>query len=55
MKQVGIMTFKIPRFELVEINLSNNVKIDGFIRHLLPQIVIEKLLIGGMKSESGWN
>lgn len=49
------LTFEIPRLDPVEIYFSDDIEINGFVGYLLPQVVIEKLLIRGMESEAWRN
>lgn len=46
-----IYTFEVPRLEFVEINFSNDIKVNGFIGDFLPQVIVKKLLISRVKSE----
>lgn len=49
---ICIRTFKVPGFELVEINVAYNIHLNGLVRNFLAQVIIEKLLICGMKSKT---
>lgn len=49
------LTFEVPRLELVEIHFPDDVQIDRLVRDLLSEVIVEKLLIGGMKPEAWWN
>lgn len=45
-------TLYVPRLQLVEINVADDVQFDLLRRHLLPQVVAEQLFLGGMKAEA---
>ena len=50
-----LFTFEIPGLELIEINLPYDIKIYGLISNLLPQVVVEELLVGRMEAEAWWH
>lgn len=50
-----IITLYIPWFELIEINVTDDVEVDLLIGHLLPQVVMQELLFGRVESEARWH
>ena len=48
-----IRTLDVPRLELVEIDVGNDIQIDGVEGELLAEVVVEELLFGGMEAEAG--
>jgi len=45
----------IPWLELVEINITNNIEVNLLVRDLLPEVVLKKLLLGGVEPEARWD
>jgi hypothetical protein len=46
------LTLEIPRLNFVQIDVFYDVKIDLVGRHLLPEVVVDEFLVGGVEAES---
>lgn len=46
------LTLEIPGLNFVQIDVFYDVKVDLVGRHLVPQVVIDQLLVGGVETES---
>lgn len=42
----------IPRFELIKIDFANYIEINLLESHFLFEVVVKKLLFGGMEAEA---
>jgi hypothetical protein len=49
---VLFLTLEIPRLNFVQIDVFYDVEVDLVRRHLLPQVVVDEFLVGGVETES---
>ena len=47
-----LITLEIPRLNFVQIDDFYDVEVDLVRRHLLPQVVVDEFLVGGVETES---
>ena len=47
-----VLTLEIPGLNFVQIDVFYDVKVDLVERHLLPEVVVDEFLVGGVETES---
>lgn len=50
-----LITLEIPGLDFVQVDVFYNVEVDFLRCHLLPQVVIDELLVSRVKAETRWH